>query len=42
MQHNQVKMNGFLYVKNQISRLKSKLDGNIEIVASDLKEVDLF
>jgi murein DD-endopeptidase MepM/ murein hydrolase activator NlpD len=37
-----VGLNKFNKFKNQISRLKSKLDGNIEIVASDLKEVDLF
>jgi murein DD-endopeptidase MepM/ murein hydrolase activator NlpD len=28
--------------KNQISRLESKLDGNIEIAAAELKEVNLF
>ena len=28
--------------KNQISRLNLKLDGDIEIAAADIKEVDLF
>jgi murein DD-endopeptidase MepM/ murein hydrolase activator NlpD len=37
-----VGLNKFNKFKNQIFRLKSKLDGNIEIVASELKEVDLF